>query len=111
MDGADPLAGLTRDAAGNLYGTTQGNGVINAASTVFKVDPKGHETVLYDFQGLSDPPTPCLRRSEASASRRQVAAPNEVMRLASCQQPAPSCHAPLTLPRKIEHIRNNARSK
>jgi uncharacterized repeat protein (TIGR03803 family) len=46
-NGSDPVAGLVRDAKGNLYGTTQGNGFIGGASVVFKVDPKGQQTVLY----------------------------------------------------------------
>jgi len=49
-DGAAPRAGLARDAAGNLYGTTQGQGVVGAESTVFKVDKSGHETVLFIFK-------------------------------------------------------------
>jgi uncharacterized repeat protein (TIGR03803 family) len=49
-DGAQPYAGLIRDARGNYYGTTLvagslGNGV------VFKLDAFGNETVLYDFGG------------------------------------------------------------
>jgi uncharacterized repeat protein (TIGR03803 family) len=48
-DGANPVGGVIRDAAGNLYGTTQGNGTINAASTIFKVDSSGNETVLHTF--------------------------------------------------------------
>jgi uncharacterized repeat protein (TIGR03803 family) len=48
-DGANPVAALVQDAAGNLYGTTRGNGAIPAHSTVFKVDPEGRETVLYVF--------------------------------------------------------------
>jgi uncharacterized repeat protein (TIGR03803 family) len=43
-NGSDPVAGLVRDAAGNLYGTTQGNGFIGGASVVFKVEPNGQET-------------------------------------------------------------------
>jgi uncharacterized repeat protein (TIGR03803 family) len=52
LDGGGPTAGLIRDAAGNLYGTTilggstdgnLGNGV------VFKLDTNGEETVLYSF--------------------------------------------------------------
>jgi uncharacterized repeat protein (TIGR03803 family) len=46
-DGAAPRAGLARDAAGNLYGTTQGQGT---PATVFKVDKNGHETVLFIFE-------------------------------------------------------------
>jgi uncharacterized repeat protein (TIGR03803 family) len=48
-DGAMPLASVIQDAAGNLFGNTQGNGAIPADSTVFKIDPSGKETVLYDF--------------------------------------------------------------
>src|SRR3984885_7455704 len=46
-DGAAPRAGLVRDAAGNLYGTTQGQG---SPTTVFKVDKDGNETVLFIFE-------------------------------------------------------------
>jgi len=50
VDGKTPGAGLIRDAAGNLYGTTifggsQGNG------TVFKLAANGHESVLHSFSG------------------------------------------------------------
>jgi uncharacterized repeat protein (TIGR03803 family) len=51
-DGAHPYAGLVRDEAGNLYGTTGdgGNCEFNCG-VVFKVDPTGKETVLYSFTG------------------------------------------------------------
>jgi uncharacterized repeat protein (TIGR03803 family) len=49
-DGANPLASLTRDAAGNLYGTTSGGGPIGYG-VVFKLSPTGTETVLYSFTG------------------------------------------------------------
>jgi uncharacterized repeat protein (TIGR03803 family) len=47
-DGAYPQAGLIRDAAGNLYGTTSIGGS-NHCGTVFKLDTTGKETVLYSF--------------------------------------------------------------
>jgi uncharacterized repeat protein (TIGR03803 family) len=59
-DGAQPLAGLVRDAAGNLYGTTAFGGggqceVTGAGcGTVFKIDAAGNESVLYAFQGGAD---------------------------------------------------------
>jgi uncharacterized repeat protein (TIGR03803 family) len=49
-DGLIPLAGLVRDAAGNLYGTTGGGGT-GGGGTIFKLDPSGNETILYDFPG------------------------------------------------------------
>ncbi len=56
-DGGGPIAGLLRDAEGNLYGTTNGGGTANAG-VVFKVDPTGHETVLYSFTGGADGQSP-----------------------------------------------------
>jgi uncharacterized repeat protein (TIGR03803 family) len=51
MDGANPNGGVVRDAlSGNLYGTTAGGGALGCG-TVFKVDEKGNETVLYSFTG------------------------------------------------------------
>jgi uncharacterized repeat protein (TIGR03803 family) len=55
-DGANPYAGLIRDANGNLYGTTYNGGASQGCSggpcgTVFKLDKAGNETVLYRFQG------------------------------------------------------------
>jgi uncharacterized repeat protein (TIGR03803 family) len=52
-DGADPLAGLVRDKTGNLYGTTAGGGA-SGYGTVFKVDQRGKETVLYSFTNSPD---------------------------------------------------------
>jgi len=52
-DGATPIGGLFRDAAGNLYGTTSYGGV-SGYGTLFKVDPTGMETVLYSFTGGTD---------------------------------------------------------
>jgi uncharacterized repeat protein (TIGR03803 family) len=54
--GGDPDAGLVRDDAGNLYGTTLFGGNQNCLSSfdvgcgvVFKIDPGGQESVLYAF--------------------------------------------------------------
>jgi uncharacterized repeat protein (TIGR03803 family) len=52
-DGAFPEAGLIRDNAGNLYGTTTQGGSDNIG-VVFKVDPSGSETVLHSFTGGAD---------------------------------------------------------
>ena len=53
-DGAFPFAGLLRDAAGNLYGTTLRGGSLGSG-TVFKLDPAGNETVLYSFTDTGSP--------------------------------------------------------
>jgi uncharacterized repeat protein (TIGR03803 family) len=52
-DGGYPGTGVIRDAAGNLYGTTVYGGTANAG-VVYKLDPTGHQTVLYTFTGLAD---------------------------------------------------------
>jgi uncharacterized repeat protein (TIGR03803 family) len=59
-DGEQPLAGLSIDAAGNLYGTTH-NGATSpncfACGVVFRVSPKGSGWVfstLHNFQGGSN---------------------------------------------------------
>jgi uncharacterized repeat protein (TIGR03803 family) len=60
-DGGFPTGGVVRDASGNLYGITivggasaggQGGGF--GVGVVFKVDPSGNETVLYNFTGGAD---------------------------------------------------------
>jgi uncharacterized repeat protein (TIGR03803 family) len=53
LRGQDPHAGVIRDPAGNLYGTTT-NGGRYGAGTVFKLDTTGKETVLYSFTGGAD---------------------------------------------------------
>ena len=52
-DGAGPNAGVIRDSAGNLYGTTYGGGTAGAG-VVYKLDTAGQETVLYSFTGGAD---------------------------------------------------------
>jgi len=62
--GAYPAAGVVRDSAGNLYGTTNGaysdapGGGAHNAGVVFKIDHSGHYTVLYSFTGAADGSSP-----------------------------------------------------
>ena len=58
-DGWNPMGGLIQDAAGNLYGTTFYGGDMSCdygtgCGTVFKVDARGVETVLYTFTADQD---------------------------------------------------------
>jgi uncharacterized repeat protein (TIGR03803 family) len=61
-DGGFPEPTLTRDAAGNLYGTTASGGS-GLNGVVFVVNEQGQETVLHTFDGTdgSDPTEPLLR--------------------------------------------------
>ena len=52
-DGAQPVAGLVRDAAGNLFGTTEFGGTANLG-VVFEVSATGQEAVLHSFAGAAD---------------------------------------------------------
>ena len=57
-DGGFPFAGVVKDFAGNLYGTTGSGGRFNAG-TVFKLDAAGNETVLHSFRpNLGDGKSP-----------------------------------------------------
>jgi uncharacterized repeat protein (TIGR03803 family) len=49
-DGQYPIASLAQDAKGNFYGTTELGGVLNDG-TVFELDEKGTQTVLFSFPG------------------------------------------------------------
>lgn len=49
-DGFYPVAGLLRDKAGNLYGTTWYGGP-SEYGAVFKLDTNGAETILHTFSG------------------------------------------------------------
>jgi uncharacterized repeat protein (TIGR03803 family) len=49
-DGENPLAGLTIDSAGNLYGTTSEGGAFDVG-TVFEIDAQGKESILHSFWG------------------------------------------------------------
>jgi uncharacterized repeat protein (TIGR03803 family) len=55
-DGGAPYAGLIRDGAGNLYGTTQAGGA--SYGTVFELTPGGILKVLYAFSGGADGAVP-----------------------------------------------------
>jgi uncharacterized repeat protein (TIGR03803 family) len=49
-DGGNPYSGLVRDSAGNLYGSTADGGQYGLG-TIYKIDPSGTETILYNFNG------------------------------------------------------------
>ena len=57
-DGGSPSAGVIRDAAGNLYGTTDNYGQLangnQGEGVVFELDTAGNYTVLYTFTGGAD---------------------------------------------------------
>jgi len=59
-DGAEPYGKLLLDGGGNIYGTTFGGGNSGnkcdgmGCGVVFKLDPQGHEKILYNFQGEQD---------------------------------------------------------
>jgi uncharacterized repeat protein (TIGR03803 family) len=55
-DGNCPYAGVTGDAAGNLYGATEG--INGATGTLFKLTPAGQETVLFSFSNFADGAVP-----------------------------------------------------
>lgn len=53
-DGLWPVAGVIRDAEGNLYGTTLFGPHTQNKGTVFKLDFTGKQTVLYTFTVAAD---------------------------------------------------------
>ena len=72
--GLYPVGGVIGDAAGNLYGTTQLGGDASCnnpagpgCGVVFKLDPRGTQTVLYRFRDSPDghQPESSLRRDAA----------------------------------------------
>jgi len=52
-DGGRPFAGVVRDDAGNLYGTTSRGGTTDSG-VVFELSPARKQTVLHSFTGLTD---------------------------------------------------------
>lgn len=67
-DGAYPYAGVTLDAAGNLYSTAYEGGA-DGLGIVFQLTPGGTETLLHSFSGGSDGANP---NSNLMANRRGV---------------------------------------
>ena len=65
-DGGQPAAGVIRDSAGNLYGTTERGGGSNSG-VVFKLDAAGNETVLHSFRGGADGAQPAAGVIQDSA--------------------------------------------
>jgi uncharacterized repeat protein (TIGR03803 family) len=59
-NGRNPVGGVVRDSAGNLYGTTRNGGGISTCpdphgcGTVYKLAPSGQKTVFHRFTGGSD---------------------------------------------------------
>jgi len=66
IDGSNPSASVTRDSAGNLYGTTSLGGTAGWG-VVYKLDSAGNYTVLYNFTDGADGglPTAGVIRSPA----------------------------------------------
>jgi len=104
-DGANPVAGVIMDAAGDLFGTTAGGGA-NGDGAVFEI-PKtasgyGSETVLYNFTGGGDGANPVagvimdaagdLIGTTAKAARMAMA------RCSRSQRPLPAMAPPLSSP-------------
>jgi uncharacterized repeat protein (TIGR03803 family) len=62
QNGNEPQAGLLRDIAGNLFGTTSDGGKVNnhlcpdlyGCGVVFQLDDAGKETILHKFTGTPD---------------------------------------------------------
>jgi len=56
-DGATPESDMIRDAQGNFYGAAGNGGLSNClggCGVLYKIDPLGHETILYAFTGAAD---------------------------------------------------------
>jgi uncharacterized repeat protein (TIGR03803 family) len=57
LDGEQPRGGLVQATDGNFYGTTTAGGT-SGLGTVFEITPEGIETVLHNFDGMTDGQTP-----------------------------------------------------
>ncbi len=96
-DGADPAGAMVRDAAGNLYGTTDagGNGTlcgyVTGCGTVFKLSPNGTEIVLYSFSGGADGSEPRGLFRDAAGSLYGVTAHGGNLSLCNVMGYPPGC--------------------
>jgi len=57
LDGEFPYGVLAEDSVGNLYGTTDVGGTASSG-TIFKIDPAGAESILFNFTQVSQGGTP-----------------------------------------------------
>jgi len=68
-DGYESHAGLVKDSAGTLYGTTFYGGDTNLGEgTVFKLTPDGTKTTLYNFTGGTDGGLPAQLTMDAAGN-------------------------------------------
>jgi len=90
---------LIRDAEGNLYGTTSRGG-ISYWGMAFKLDPRGKESVLYNFLGgYGELPASGLIRDAKGVStarrRKEVSTTAERRSSWICEATRPCCIASL----------------
>jgi uncharacterized repeat protein (TIGR03803 family) len=93
FDGAQPYGNLIVDLAGNLYGTTFGNG--SNDGTVFKIAPNGAVAVLHTFQykdGGALPLAGLTADSNGNLSSYRASGPNVAsMPSRSCEFSSRTC--------------------
>jgi uncharacterized repeat protein (TIGR03803 family) len=80
-DGQNPHAGVVRDSAGNLYGTTE-NGGTAGVGVVFKVSTGGNESVMYAFTGGTDGAYPYSGLLRATRPATSTGLPTEAAQAA-----------------------------
>ena len=51
LDGSEPMAGVTRDPKGNLYGVSSAGGAYYSHGALCKLNTKGKLTLLHSFDG------------------------------------------------------------
>jgi uncharacterized repeat protein (TIGR03803 family) len=82
-DGSQPSGGVILDPAGNVYGTTTWGGSFGGENcgtagcgVVFKIDSRGHESLLQTFTGYADGANPTEGVTRDSAGRLYGLTPN-----------------------------------